>query len=145
MTVASPPAVQIKPRTEPLPKPTPLSKSPLGASGISLPNAKANPSAGGTVPPPTRILKRAVKPKTGRPASAELVTINAPAAAGTPMPAELVAPNVVFMMLNAHATWAATQKPMHFGVNDLVIPLVILFGWIGTYHIYEHSKKVTGF
>src|SRR6266487_3514789 len=71
----------------PLPKPTPLSKSPLGASGISLPKAKANPSAGGTVPPPTKSLNRAVKPKTGRPASAELVTIIVPDVAGTPMPA----------------------------------------------------------
>src|SRR5437879_8559700 len=54
--------------TSPLPRPAPSCGDPvLGSVGISLPNANAKPSAGGVVPPPTSILKRAVNPYTGGP------------------------------------------------------------------------------
>jgi uncharacterized membrane protein len=45
---------------------------------------------------------------------------------------------LVFMMLNAHNQWAASA-PL------ILLPLMVLAGFYGTYHLYNHAPKVKGF
>ena len=52
---------------------------------------------------------------------------------------------LVFLMLNAHGTWAAAGQPGSFRVSDLYLPLVILVGWGATYLLYQKAKTVKGF
>jgi uncharacterized membrane protein len=45
---------------------------------------------------------------------------------------------LVFAMLNAHQTWAASNQPWTFFA-------VVAVGWWLTFHLYAISKKVKGF
>ena len=45
---------------------------------------------------------------------------------------------LVFMMINQHATWAATWTP-------IMLTIVVAVGWATAYHIYERAKNVKGF
>lgn len=42
---------------------------------------------------------------------------------------------LVFTMISQHATWAA---------NPLMVTLIVLVGFFGTYHLYNHAPKVKG-
>lgn len=43
---------------------------------------------------------------------------------------------LVFMMLNAHSTWAA---------HPITVIVLVAIGFFGTFHLYNHSTKVKGF
>jgi len=43
---------------------------------------------------------------------------------------------LVFLMLNAHSTWAA---------HPITVIVMVAIGFFGTFHIYTHSTKVKGF
>jgi uncharacterized membrane protein len=43
---------------------------------------------------------------------------------------------LVFLMLNAHSTWAA---------HPITVIVMVAVGFFGTYHLYNHSAKVKGF
>ncbi len=45
---------------------------------------------------------------------------------------------LVFMMINQHSTWAASA-PL------ILIPGIVLVGFFGVYHLYNHAPKVKGF
>lgn len=45
---------------------------------------------------------------------------------------------LVFMMLDYHNTWAATAP-------WIMLPLIVLVAFFGTYHLYNHAPKVKGF
>ena len=45
---------------------------------------------------------------------------------------------LVFMMLNAHNLWTAS-KPW------IWLPLIVLIGFVGVYHLYKHAPSVKGF
>jgi len=45
---------------------------------------------------------------------------------------------LVFMMIGQHATWAASAPLIE-------LPLIVLVGFYGTYHLYNHAPKVKGF
>jgi uncharacterized membrane protein len=44
---------------------------------------------------------------------------------------------LIFTMLNAHATWAASY--------EWALPLVVLLGWGFTYWMYKKAATVKGF
>jgi len=72
--------------------------------------------------------------KTGVPADAAL----APMAGARSKHNTYMSVPLVFGMLNAHQTWAASNQPWtFFGV--------IVLGWLLTWHLYGISKKVKGF
>jgi uncharacterized membrane protein len=48
---------------------------------------------------------------------------------------------LMFMMLNAHNTWAATGEAGKFAVSDLYVPVVVLVAFLLSYHVYELAKK----
>lgn len=53
---------------------------------------------------------------------------------------------LVFLMLNAHGTWAAMETtPGSPGPTDLYLPLIVLVGFAFTQHLYSTSKTVKGF
>ena len=52
---------------------------------------------------------------------------------------------LVFAMLNMHNTFAAPGEAGKFAGVDWVFPVIILVGFVGTYHIYQASTKVKGF
>ena len=45
---------------------------------------------------------------------------------------------LVFMMLNAHNVWT-DSAPL------ILLPLVVLIGFVGVYHLYKHAPSVKGF
>jgi uncharacterized membrane protein len=45
---------------------------------------------------------------------------------------------LVFMMLNAHNVWAASWPVV-------LLTLIVLVGFFGVYHLYNHAPKVKGF
>jgi uncharacterized membrane protein len=45
---------------------------------------------------------------------------------------------LVFMMIGQHSTWAAS-------VPAIELPLIVLVGFYGVYHLYMHAPKVKGF
>ena len=45
---------------------------------------------------------------------------------------------LVFMMLNAHNLWT-DSAPL------ILLPLIVLVGFFGTYHLFNHAPKVKGF
>ncbi len=45
---------------------------------------------------------------------------------------------LVFMMLNAHNAWT-DRAPL------ILLPLVVLIGFVGVYHLYKHAPSVKGF
>jgi uncharacterized membrane protein len=45
---------------------------------------------------------------------------------------------LVFMMLNAHNLWT-NSAPV------ILLPLVVLIGFVGVYHLYKHAPSVKGF
>lgn len=49
---------------------------------------------------------------------------------------------LIFMMLNAHETWAAGRGIF---AGPLVLTIVVAVGWALTYHIYDRAAKVKGF
>ena len=52
---------------------------------------------------------------------------------------------LVFAMLNAHNTFAAPGQAGSFAGSDWIFPVIILVGFLGTYHIYQLGTKVKGF
>jgi uncharacterized membrane protein len=45
---------------------------------------------------------------------------------------------LVFMMLNAHNLWT-NSAPV------ILLPLIVLIGFVGVYHLYKHAPSVKGF
>jgi len=45
---------------------------------------------------------------------------------------------LVFMMMNYHNVWAASAPV-------ILLPLIVLVGFFGVYHLYNHAPKVKGF
>jgi len=45
---------------------------------------------------------------------------------------------LVFMMINQHATWAASWTPV-------TLTIIVAIGWATAYHIYDRAKNVKGF
>jgi len=45
---------------------------------------------------------------------------------------------LVFMMLNAHNVWT-DSAPL------ILLPLIVLIGFVGVYHLYNHAPSVKGF